>query len=240
MRVFSINGTYRKKGTTTRLTEAALEGATSLGASTEMVLLTEKEIRYCTNCLTCYRDIESTIAPCAIEDDVHEILIKIADADAVLFTSPVHCGFVTALMTTFIHRASWRLLRPTGEILGLKGCPEPRLTDKARAVATIVSAGGMPTELRKYCDTGSPWLQDMAACICNGECVADMYAGAVFSKALEGDEWSRMYLFRELTDEQLGQAYDLGVTLARAVKEKRIRPYDPMRMIEPIEQQDVT
>lgn len=237
MRILSINGTYRKNGTTTRLTEAALEGAASVGVDTEMILLTEKDIRYCTNCLTCYKDLESRIAPCIIEDDVHDILVKIADADGVLFTSPVHSGFVSALMTTFIHRASWTLLRPTGEILGLKGCPEPRLTDKARAIATIVSAGGMPTELRKYCDTGSPWLQDMAATICNGECVGDMYAGAVFTKELEGEEWSRMYLFRELTDEQLRQAYDLGVTMARAAKEGTIRPYDPMRSIESIEQQ---
>jgi len=237
MRILSINGTYRKNGTTTRLTEMALEGAVSVGADTEMILLTEKDIRYCTNCLTCYKDLESRIAPCIIEDDVHHILAKIADADGVLFTSPVHSGFVSALMTTFIHRASWTLLRPTGEILGLKGCPESRLTDKARAIATIVSAGGVPTELRKYCDTGSPWLQDIAATICNGECVGDMYAGAVFNKELEGEEWSRMYLFRELTDEQLRQAYDLGVTMARAVKEGTIRPYDPMRMIESIDQQ---
>lgn len=106
MRILSINGTYRKNGTTTRLTEMAMEGAASMGADTEMILLTEKDIRYCTNCLTCYKDLDSKIAPCIIEDDVHDILIKIGDAGGVLFASPVHSGFVSALMTTFIHRAS--------------------------------------------------------------------------------------------------------------------------------------
>jgi multimeric flavodoxin WrbA len=201
-----------------------------------MILLMEKDVRHCTNCLTCYKDLESDIAPCTIDDEVHGILEEIKAADGVLLTSPVHCGFVSSLMTAFIHRASWTLLRPTGEIMGLKGMPEPRLADKARAIATIVSAGGMPAEFRSYCDTGSPWLQDMAANLCNGECVGDMYAGAAFNKELEGDEWSKMYFFRELTEEQLQEAYDLGVTMARAVREKKVRPYDPMRAIQSLEQ----
>jgi multimeric flavodoxin WrbA len=235
MRILAINGTHRQKGTTTHLAEKALEGAASEGADTEMVLLCEKDVRYCTNCLTCYKDLESRVAPCVIDDDVHEILVKLSDADGVLFASPVHCGFISARLTTFIHRSAWTLLRPTGELMGLKGCPEPRLTDKARAVATIVSAGCIPTELRKYCDTGSPWLQEMAVTMCNGECVGDMYAGAFFSKELEGEDWNKAFLFRELTEGQLQEAYDLGVTMARAVKEKRVRPYDPMRLIQSIE-----
>ncbi len=238
MKILSINGAHRKEGTTTRLTEKAMEGAASEGAYTEMVVLAEKDIRYCANCLACHGDLESRIARCSIDDDVHDILQKIGDADGVLLASPVHCGFISARMTTFIHRTAWTLLRPTGEILGIRGCPEPRLTDKARAVATIVSAGAVPTEMRKYCDTGSPWLQDMAAAICNGECVGDMYAGAFFSKEPEGEEWTRTIRMRELTDDQLRQAYDLGVTLAGAVKEKKVRPYDPMRQIQPVEQKD--
>ena len=236
MNILAINGTYRPKGTTTRLTEKALEGAASEGADTNMILLVEKDVRYCTNCLTCYKDTESEIAPCTIDDDVRGILEEIRDADGVLFTSPVHCGFVSALMTTFIHRAAWTLLRPTGEMMGLKGMPEARRPDKVRPVATIVSAGGMPTELRKYCDMGSVWLVDMAGCMCNGECVGDIYTGAVFTKELEGDEWSKSYLFRELTDEQLQEAYDLGAKMARTVKEGNVRPYAPMRFIQSLEQ----
>ena len=235
MKILAINGTYRAKGTTTRLTEKALAGAASEGADTEMVLLVEKDVRYCTNCLTCYKDTESEIAPCTIDDDVHGILEKIRDADGVFFTSPVQCGFVTALITAFMQRAAWPLSRPTGEMLGLKGLPEPRLTDKARAVATIVNAGMVPTELRQYCDMGSPWLQEMAG-LCNGECIGDMYAGGVFTKELEGEEWSRAFFFRELTEDQLQEAYDLGVKMARAVKDGKVQPYDPMRMIESIQQ----
>ncbi|UCF71739.1 MAG: NAD(P)H-dependent oxidoreductase, partial [candidate division WOR-3 bacterium] len=53
MKILAINGTCRKKGTTTRLTEAALAGAASLGAETDMVLLQNHDVGYCTNCLKC-------------------------------------------------------------------------------------------------------------------------------------------------------------------------------------------
>ncbi len=231
IKILAINGSHRRNGTTTRLTRAALAGAAAVGAATEMIRLVDKDIRFCANCLACYGDLNARIAPCVLNDDLNAILKKIAAADGVLFTSPVHCGFVSARMTNFIHRTAWTLLRPTGEILGVKGCPEPRLTDKTRPVATIVSAGGVPPEMRKYCDTGTPWLKDMAAAICNGECIGDMYAAAEFRRAPKGDEWSRMYHLRELTRAQLKQAYDLGATVARAARSKKVRPYDPAGLI---------
>ncbi len=226
MKILAVNGTYRKEGTTTRLTEKALEGAASQGAQTRMILLDEKDIRYCRNCLTCYKDLTSEIASCIIDDDVQEILEAIRDADGVIFSSPVHCGFVSGIMTAFIERAVFTLQRPTGEIIGVGGMPEPRLTGKARPVATIVSAGGVPTEMRQFCDLGSPWLQETAAGICNGELIGDMYAGAVLTKELEGDEWNRLFFFRQLTEEQLQEAYDLGKKMALAVKEGTTGPFD--------------
>jgi hypothetical protein len=159
---------------------------------------------------------------------VRPVLEKIKEADGVIFASPVHCGFVTGLMTVFIERAAWTLCRPTGEILGLKGCPEPRLTDKARAVATIVSAGGIPPELRSYCDTGTPWLLDMGACIANGSAVGNLYAAALFPRELSGQDWQRTFLIRELTEGQLLEAYQLGVAMVQAIREGRVTPYDPL------------
>ena len=106
----------------------------------------------------------------------------------------------------FIERITFRLTRPTGEYMGLKGCPEPRLTGKARVIATIVSAGGIPTELRELCGLGTPWLKE-AVVFFNGECIGDMYAGAEFTKTLTGDEWSRSFLYRDLTEAQLQEAF---------------------------------
>jgi len=231
MKVLAINATYRPGKTTSRLAAKVLEGAASLGAATEMVHLKELNIGFCTNCLTCYQDREAQIAACVLKDDVRGVLEKIRDADGVILASPVHNGFVTGLMTTFMERATWTTQKPTGELMGLKGCPEPRLTDKARAVATLVSAGMMPAELRQYCDTGSPWLMEAGVMICNGSPVGDMYAAAFFPRELSDDEWQRAYFFREITDAQDQEAFDLGKTMAQAIKEGQVKPYDPMALL---------
>lgn len=39
-------------------------------------------------------------------------------------------------------------------------------------------------------------------------------------------DWSRALLLRELTEEQLQEAYDLGVKMARTIKAGEARPYD--------------
>ena len=122
-KVIAINGSCRLTGTTTQLTEAALEGAASVGMDTEMILLRDKDIRYCTNCLMCYKDLDSEIAPCSINDDIGEILRKTVDSDGIILSSAVHNGFITGLMTVFFERMTWRLCRPTGRLLTFRGCP---------------------------------------------------------------------------------------------------------------------
>jgi multimeric flavodoxin WrbA len=233
VKVLAINATYRPKQTTSQLTQSALNGAASLGAQTEMVLLQELDIQYCRNCLTCYQDLESDIAPCSIADDARGVLEKIKQADGVILASPVHSGFVTGLMTAFIERACFTMVRPTGRMLGMQGCPEPRLIDKARAVATIVSAGMIPPELRQYCDLGTPWLLEAAALIANGSPVGDMYACGLFPRQLKNEEWSKAFLLRELTAGQLQEAFDLGVKMATAIRDGQVKPYDPAAFLPP-------
>lgn len=228
MKVIALNATYRARQTTSRLVQKALEGAASQGAATEMLLLKDLDIRYCTNCLTCYGDLEAQIGPCPLDDDMTMVLEKIKEADGLILASPVHNGFVTGLMTVFFERAIWRLCRPTGEILGLKGCPEPRLTEKARAVATIVSAGLVPAELRSYCDSGTPWMLETGALMANGSIVGDLYAAACFPRQLSDQEWPRAYFLRELTNAQLSEAYRLGVKMAQALQEGQVKPFDPL------------
>ena len=226
MKVLALNATYRKQGTTTSLVEKALQGAAADGAITEHLLLKDFDIRYCTNCLKCYGDLESEIAPCTHDDDVTLILEKIKEADGVLLGSPVHMGFVTGLMYVFMERTCFRLARPTGELLGLKGCPDPRLTNKPRALASIVTAGAVPEELRQYCDAGTEWLKDNVPMLFNGEFVIDQYAAAFFPKELDDDGWSRAFFLRKLTEAQLEEAFELGKTLASRISEGNVRVYD--------------
>jgi len=226
MKVLALNATYRKNGTTVSLVERALEGAAAVGAVTEHLLLKDFDIRYCTNCLKCYGDLEPEIAPCTHDDDVTLILKKIKAADGVLLGSPVHMGFVTGLMFVFMERTAFRLARPTGELLGLKGCPESRLTGKPRALASIVTAGCVPEELRQYCDTGTEWLKDNVPMLFNGEFVIDQYAAAFFPKELNDDQWAKAFFLRKLTEAQLEEAFELGKTLASRIAEGNVQAYD--------------
>lgn len=115
-------------------------------------------------------------------------------------------------------------------ILGLRGCPEPRLTDKPRGAAIIASAGGIPDELRQYCDMATPCLNDLCQLLINGDVVGDLYAGAHYPRDVADHEWSKAYTIRELDDAQLEQAYSLGAPLAHKIQNGEMRPYDAERI----------
>ncbi len=225
MNVLAINATYRPKKTTTQLALKAVEGAASLGAHTEMVMLRDCKIDYCLNCLTCYKNKTSEIGPCSLNDDIDGILEKIQDADGIILASPVHSGFVTGLMTVFFERIVWRLMRSTGSSLGVMANIESRLTEKPRAVISISSAGGIPERLRKHCDDGTRWLKGNAPLFFHGEWIGDMYAGARLTKLPQNEEdWSNIYFKRKLSQDQLEQAFNLGVKMGQAIKDGGLKP----------------
>ena len=229
MRILALNGTYRSKKSTTQLTEAALEGAAAVGAETEMVMLCEHDIQMCRNCLSCYKDLDPVIPPCPIKDDMDEILDKVWDADGVILASPVHCGFVTGLMTVFLERTIWRMCRATTRVPLVGAFPAPR-SSRVRAYAIIVSAGGVPHSLPKMVkrldDTGTQWMKGNVGVMLNGRCTAELFAGACFPHKMRGKDWSKAYFLRELTDVQLSEARAVGKELAEVLKDGRAYPYD--------------
>lgn len=235
MKILALNATYRPNKTTTRLTRMALEGAASVGADTEMVMLCDCKIGYCTNCLNCYKDLESEIPLCSLSDDVDTILEKIRDADGIIFASPVHNGFVTGLMTVFFERMAWRVARPGGTFLGVTMGLRSRLTSKTRALASISSAGGMPAKIRKYCDDGTPWIKGNAPLMLHGEWIGDIYAGAVLTKLPQTEEeWKTIFSLRRISEQQLREASDLGVKMAQAIKNRSLRPVTIENVVGPI------
>jgi NAD(P)H-dependent FMN reductase len=234
MKILVLNATYRPKKTTARLAEKALEGAASGGAETEMVMLYESSIGYCTNCLKCYRDLESEIAPCSLTDDMDTILERIRDADGIIFASPVHNGFVTGLMTVFFERMAWRVMRPEGSFLGAMGM-KSRLASKTRALASIVNAGGIPLRLRKHCDDGTPWLKGNAPLMLHGQWIGDMYAAAVLTSQPRSEEdWSKLYFNRELSEQQLEEAHALGVRMGHAIEKQKLKPVTLDNLVSPL------
>ncbi len=224
MKILVLNGAYRPDKTTTTLANSFMEGARAGGAQTEMIMLREQKIGYCTDCLKCYLFKDDGVAPCSLKDDMDEIIGKIVEADGVLFASPVHNGFVTGLMTTFWERLSWRAARPGGYFNNIMSI-RTRVNDKVRAFASIASAGGMTELLRKSCDDGTRWLKSNAPLILHGQWVGDIYAGADLERLPESSEdWRRLFIMRRLSSRQLKRAYELGAGMAGAIAGGRLKP----------------
>ncbi len=224
MNILVINGTSRPEGTTTELARAFMEGAQSQGAKTDMILLRDCRIAHCTNCLKCYAFPGDGIAPCCMSDDMDDIVARIAAADGVLFASPVHCGFVSSLLTTCWDRLIWRVMRPAEPVAGCAGM-RSRLDDKVRAIASIATSGGMPGLLRKYCDDGTRWLKGNAPLALHGQWTGDMYACADLERLPQTpDDWKRIYFLRRLSDRQRRQAREIGVGMVQALQSGGLRP----------------
>ncbi len=97
MKVLAICGSPRKGNTETMLKEV-LRGARDAGAETELVLLREKKINYCTGCEKC-KD-----GDCIFDDDMNEILEKMMKADLIVIGSPNYFSNVPGILKSMIDR----------------------------------------------------------------------------------------------------------------------------------------
>jgi hypothetical protein len=198
-----------------------------------MIMLRDRTIGYCTNCLKCYSFTGDGPAPCSQKDDMDGIINRIVDADGVLFASPVHNGFVTGLMTIFWERLAWRVGRPSEPVLKSMGI-RTRINNKIRALGAISSAGGMPERLRKFCDDGTPWLKSNAPLMLHGQWIGDIYAGADLEYRPEtNQDWQRLFLLRRLSQRQSQQAHALGVKMVQDIQSGRLSPITIEKMIHP-------
>lgn len=224
MNILVINGTHRPAGTTTELARSFIKGVESCGAQADMVMLRDCKISVCTNCLKCYAYGGEGVAPCSIQDDMDGIIARIVNADGVLLASPVHSGFVSGLMTIFWERLAWRIMRPADPFIQCMSM-KTRIDNKVRAVASIISAGGMPEPLRKYCDDGTRWLQSNGPLELHGQWVGDLYMGADFERLPQNSQdWHRVFFLRRLSERQRTQAFELGVKMVRKLQGGSLKP----------------
>jgi len=105
MKIIGINGSPRIGGNADILLDKALEGARSIGAETEKVILNTLKIAPCQECENLKDD-----GSCIIEDDMQGLYRKILEADAVIVASPVFFGSITAQTKIMIDRFQclWR------------------------------------------------------------------------------------------------------------------------------------
>ena len=110
MYIIAINGSPRKNGNTAALLNKALEGASSQGATTEMINLYDLNFKGCVSCFACKLKDGKSYGKCAYKDELTPVLNKIENADAVIIGSPIYFSEVTGEVRSFIERLIFQYL----------------------------------------------------------------------------------------------------------------------------------
>ncbi|MFC1806061.1 flavodoxin family protein [Planctomycetota bacterium] len=134
MKVLAINGSPRgASGSTFPVADAFLQGAAETGAETEAVQVARCDIHACTGELHCFFKIPGK---CIWDDDMADLLPKVAAADVLVLGSPLYFGGPTGQLKTFVDRLT-PLLDP---MAGLRGDGPATLRD-GKTISDIVLVG---------------------------------------------------------------------------------------------------
>lgn len=98
-KVLIISGSPRKNGNSDILCDRFAQGASENGHSVEKIFIATKKINYCSGCGVC-----NTTHKCVQNDDMHEILDKMVNADVIVLSTPVYFYSMDGQMKTFIDR----------------------------------------------------------------------------------------------------------------------------------------
>ena len=179
MNLLAIVGSPRKGKATDTLVDKAIEGVKSKSpeCNVKKLHLIDHDIQFCKNCLAC-RDskTKNPVAKCSIRDDMDYIREDVLKSDSLIFGTPVHMGYATAIMMTFLERICWTFAKPEGKLLSIYGCPIPR-SNKSRKSIIIVTSGIIPPLFRRFCDDATSLIKQTVKDSLNAKTVGNMYAG---------------------------------------------------------------
>ncbi|OGV63340.1 MAG: hypothetical protein A3K19_21810 [Lentisphaerae bacterium RIFOXYB12_FULL_65_16] len=100
MKVIAILGSPRREGNSTILARAVLEEVAARGASVQEFSLGQLTYKGCVACEAC----KSASEICVLKDDLTPVLKAMAEADAVVFASPIYCADVSGQFKCFFDR----------------------------------------------------------------------------------------------------------------------------------------
>jgi multimeric flavodoxin WrbA len=103
MKAVAINGSHRKGKNTATMLRLVLEELESGGVQTELLEVSELDIRFCRACNRCLMKTE-----CAIQDDdIPRVAEKLMASEVIIIGSPVYFGNVTSMLKAFMDRTRW-------------------------------------------------------------------------------------------------------------------------------------
>jgi multimeric flavodoxin WrbA len=179
--LLAVVGSPRKGKATDILVDKAIEGAKSKdpNCNIKKINLIEHDIKFCKNCLACRgSQTKEPLAKCSIQDDMDHINEDVLKSDSLIFGTPVHMGFATAIMMAFLERICWTFAKPEGKSLTISGCPTPRSNKKRKAII-IITSGIIPPIYRRFCDEATPLIKQTLKDSLNAKTLGDMYAGDI-------------------------------------------------------------
>ncbi len=187
MNLLAIIGSPRKGKATDTLVGHAIQGVQSIhpDCNVNKIYIADHDIKYCRDCLTCWKSkTKGPVAKCAIRDDMDQINEEILKADRLIMATPVHMGYASALMTTFLERICWTFGKPAKSYIIVKGCPMPRSDKKRKAVIVAVS-GMIPSRYKRFCNEATPQIRGVIKDSLNADTVGRLYAGDVWHVGVE-------------------------------------------------------
>jgi multimeric flavodoxin WrbA len=110
MKITGISGSPNSGGNNEKIIEMALDIVKEQGYKTDKIFLSKHEVKPCNDCGVCRK---SKICP--IDDDMAQIYEKLETSKAIIVSSPVYFGSVTAQIKALFDRSV--LLRRNGFLL---------------------------------------------------------------------------------------------------------------------------
>ncbi|HUW81905.1 MAG TPA: flavodoxin family protein [Phycisphaerae bacterium] len=145
VKAIGIAGSPRRAGNSTTLLEAALAGAASAGAETDIVYLNDLVFKGCQGCQPCTPD-----GQCRIRDALTPVFAALKLADVWMLASPIYFDGVSGQMKTFFDRCLW--------LTNERGQRKARLTGERRAAVIVTYEAGPSAGYRKVAQTLANYL----------------------------------------------------------------------------------
>ncbi len=99
--ILIISTSLRKNSNSGALAQAFANGAKNAGNNVEIISLENKKIAFCRGCFACQKT-----GRCVIKDDASEITEKMAQADVIVWATPIYYFEMSGQMKTMIDRAN--------------------------------------------------------------------------------------------------------------------------------------
>jgi len=135
---------HLEKSATDRILLPFLDGMRTAGAQVELVYIHRLDIKPCLGCLACWL---KTPGRCAQQDDMADILPRLADSDITVYATPLYVDGMNATMKNLLDR-SVPLLQPWF-VVSNDHCRHDRVEGNRAGKVVLVSACGF-TEIDNF------------------------------------------------------------------------------------------